>query len=162
MSSDELGLFVQVVSCVGRLSGESFRVFLGFFLGQIFRPSFCAPIAILRESMRRERQEERLPKMSSLLGIHRIDDRSLGCAVVNRARAPTSRSPSIPRFWNSRVHYGRGRQASPHADPHNHHGITKESSPDVPVLLRMSDQGSPAVQQNVDVAYAPDGPKKET
>lgn len=117
------------------------------------------------------RQEEKLLKKnpsssahaSVLLGIHRIDDRSLGCAVVNRARARrarTSRSPNIPRFWNSGVHYGRGRQASSDGDPHCHHGITKESSPDVSILLCMSNQGSTAVQPNVDVASAPDRPKK--
>lgn len=114
------------------------------------------------------RQEEKLlkPNPSScahagvLFGIHRIDDRSLGCAVVNRARAPTSRSPNIPRFWNSGVHYGRGRQASSDGDPHYHHGIMKESSPDVSILLCMSNPGSAAVQPNADVASAPDRPEK--
>lgn len=50
MPSDQLGLFVLVVSCIGRLSGESSRIFFppNFFF------SLFVPIAILLESMRQE------------------------------------------------------------------------------------------------------------
>lgn len=136
-----------------------------FFPALNFFFSFV-PIAILLESMRQKemllKSEPQLlhPGQCSPFGTHRIDDRSLGCAVVNPARAPTSRSPNIPRFWNSRVHYGRGRQASSHGDPHYHHGVMKESSPDVSILLCMSNTGSTAVQPNIDMASAPDRPKK--
>jgi hypothetical protein len=95
------------------------------------------------------------------------DRRSLArlCRCESSPSTP-SRSPSIPRFWNStqyqdsRIHYGKGRPASPHGDPHYHHGIMKESSPDVPILFCMSNTGSTAAQRNIGVGSAPNRPKR--
>lgn len=98
------------------------------------------------------------PPASVLFGIHRIDDRSLGCAVVNPARAPTKHSKGL-EFWRT-LRAGVGRLARSDGDPHYRHGIMKESSPDVSILLRMSNTGSTAVRPNIDVASAPDRPKK--
>lgn len=93
MPSDQLGLFVLVVSCIGRLSGESSRIF--FFLPNFFLSLFV-PIAILLEFMRQEKMLFRknpstwaVPTHASVLfGIHRIDDPSLGCAVANQPGRP--------------------------------------------------------------------------
>lgn len=95
------------------------------------------------------------------------DRRSLArlCRCESSPSTP-SRSPSIPRFWNStqyqdsRIHYGKGRPATPHGDPHYHHGIMKESSPDVPILFCMSNTGSTAAQRNIGVGSAPNRPKR--
>lgn len=146
---------VLVVSCVGSLSGESFQIFSrSVFFFFLLRPHRDSSGVYEPEGDAAKNE----PPASVLFGIHRIDDRSLGCAVVNPARAPTKHSKGL-EFWRT-LRAGVGRLARSDGDPHYRHGKMKESSPDVSILLRMSNTGSTAVRPNIDVASAPDGPKK--
>lgn len=67
-----------------------------FFPPVRFLFSYFVPVAILLVSMnQKEMLLKTKPPASVLFGIHRIDDRSLGCAVVNPARAPTKHSKGL-------------------------------------------------------------------
>lgn len=81
-------------------------------------------------------------------------------SLARLCRCESSPSTHQPKPKHSKVEQGSGileyttagvGQASYHGDPHYHHGVMKESSPDVSILLCVN-TGSTAVQPNIDAA----------